>query len=120
MLKLIPITDAAKLFPTRNGKALELRSIRRRILRGCRGVRLRAIRDGHQWFTTEDWVADFQRALTQMSQPTPQITGFDQAEFDRAMKSLNRRYARRGKSRGCQKEQVSGVRASTNPKGSLH
>lgn len=119
MLSLIPITEAAKLFPKRAGKPLELRSIRRRILRGCRGVKLRAIRDGHQWFTTTDWVEEFQRALTIKCAPMAPLDGFDQSEFERAKQSLQRRYASRGKKGTGKKPEVSDLRGTVKPSGTV-
>ena len=67
---LISLAEAAQLFPVKvGGKHLTTRAIQRRITRGIQGVRLRGVRDGRSWYTTEEWVADFQRELTQAAQP---------------------------------------------------
>ena len=65
----IAIAEAAQLFPLRNGKYPHISSIRRRILTGCRGVKLRAIKDGSSWFTTVEWIKQFQEECTKQAMP---------------------------------------------------
>lgn len=62
--KLTPLSEAVAFFPSRSGRHLTVRTLIRRIEKGFRGVRLRAVRDGHQWFTTQEWAAEFQSACT--------------------------------------------------------
>lgn len=68
---MLTLSEAARLFPRRHGKTLSLVAMRRRILRGEAGVRLRATRDGRQWFTSAEWVAEFAAEVTRrrLSQP---------------------------------------------------
>ena len=61
---LIPLSRAAKLFPKRNGKSPHLKTLHRRIRRGSRGVRLRAVYDGEAWYTTAAWVRQYLDAAT--------------------------------------------------------
>ncbi|HWA98588.1 MAG TPA: DUF1580 domain-containing protein [Pirellulales bacterium] len=74
-LDLITLIEAAKLLPRRNGKKFHVITIKRWIRVGCRGVRLRAWKVGHEWFTTREALADFQDACTRKSlgyvRPTP-------------------------------------------------
>mgnify|MGYP003133284794 FL=1 len=62
--EMLTLSKAAKLFPSRNGKTVHLKTLCRRIRVGSRGVRLRAINDGGRWFTCADWVREFLDAQT--------------------------------------------------------
>jgi hypothetical protein len=120
MTTLVPITEAAKLFPSRKGKALHLNSIRRRILYGCRGVKLKAVRDGHAWFTCQQWVNDFQQAVTHKSLGGGRVDGLDQREFREASRWFEQRRALRGKGQAATKTKVPRVQqGKTLPPGSL-
>lgn len=91
--RLITIAEAAKLFPARNGKRPHIKSIRRRILKGAGGVKLRAVRDGGRWYTTEEWVREFQEKYTAASLPgnCPHPAALLE-RHDRAKERLLRRY----------------------------
>jgi hypothetical protein len=71
-MQLISLADAARLFPRRNGKAPHIRTIHRRIHHGWNGVKLRAKRDGHQWFTSQEWIEEFMEACTRRALPQSQ------------------------------------------------
>jgi hypothetical protein len=93
----ISLPEAARLFPKRNGKAPHIKSIRRRILHGCRGVKLRAVKDGGLWLTTADWIEQFQQACTRQAMPTTELHPEQHPEqhsenFHRAKERLSRRY----------------------------
>ena len=61
---LLPLHDAAKLFPQKNGKHPHVITIRRWILQGSRGVKLGGSRIGGQWFTSDAAVCEFIQAGT--------------------------------------------------------
>jgi hypothetical protein len=61
-VEFLTLTEAAELFPRRKGKPLSRVAMRHRIVNGIDGVRLKATRDGRVWFTTKEWVRDFQAA----------------------------------------------------------
>lgn len=66
----ISLSQAAGLFPRQTGgKKISLDALRRRILKGVRGVRLKAIWDGRGWYTTREWVLEFQDACTRARLP---------------------------------------------------
>lgn len=48
----LTLADAAALLPRRNGKKLHLITLKRWIIRGCRGVRLAATGLGNEWCVT--------------------------------------------------------------------
>ncbi len=92
--KLITLAAAARLLPSRNGRHLSKQALLRRILTGSRGIRLKAVKDGGTWYTTELWLREFQDACTKRALGAPQTS---QAEIDtkaheRAEKELLRRY----------------------------
>lgn len=68
-MQLISLSEAARKFPQRNGRHPHIVSIRRRILHGSRGVKLRAVRDGRDWFTCQEWIQEFMEACTRQSMP---------------------------------------------------
>lgn len=75
----LTLAEAASYFPTRNGRRLHVRSIQRRIIKGCRGVRLAGFKDGTLWFTTRAWIREFQDACTRKAG----VTGRTAAEKER-------------------------------------
>jgi hypothetical protein len=60
----IRLTEAAKLVPGRNGKGVQVTTIKRWITHGCRGVRLRGWMVGGVWYTSREALEEFQRACT--------------------------------------------------------
>ena len=62
--QLIALKDAALLFPFRDGKPPHLATIRRWIIAGVKGRRLRAARVGAMWYTTREWIEDFMAPST--------------------------------------------------------
>jgi len=94
MTEFISVTEARKYFPKRNGKFPHVASVIRRIVNGCNGIRLRAVRDGGRWYTTPEWVEQFQREYTQASiQPTRlELNKERSLDNERAMERLVRRY----------------------------
>lgn len=91
---LITISEAAEFFPQRNGKLVHLKTLHRRIRQGSRGVRLRAVCDGGQWFTTRAWVADFMEASTAIAaRPNcPVLFSRPAADADAAIAELRDRW----------------------------
>lgn len=74
--------------PGRNGKAMSIPAIRRRIIQGINGIRLRAMSNGSEWFTTEQWIQEFLTAATGYP------VGREDAELGhaQAMERLQQRY----------------------------
>lgn len=88
----VTLSTAAKMFPSRNGERMHVRSIRRRIINGVHGVKLRAVRNGGQWFTTPQWIAEFLDDCTRQTvkeAPTCQDTS---AAHALALEALGARY----------------------------
>lgn len=71
---LVPLSVAAAYFPKRSGRKIHVRSVRRRIHTGVRGVRLEARRDGGEWFTCREWVEKFLADVTAASLKPPRMT----------------------------------------------
>lgn len=59
-MNLITIIEAAKLFPTRNGKHPAAKTVRRWIKEGVKGVKLKGSRVGGFFYTTPEWVKEFE------------------------------------------------------------
>src|SRR5262245_58647379 len=57
--ELIPLTEACRLLPKRNGRHPSLASLRRWAASGIRGKRLRAARVGGRYYTTREWLEQF-------------------------------------------------------------
>jgi hypothetical protein len=100
------LAAAARLFPMRNGQFVSVQTMMRRIKRGCRGVKLEAVVDGHQWFTTKDAIERFQRACTQAA------LGAAEPEWDADVVRENEiakdfLKSKRGKRRGKENQKVS-------------
>lgn len=56
---LLPLKDATKEFPERNGKRPHLHTLRRWIAVGVQGKRLKAKRVGGVWYTSREWIEEF-------------------------------------------------------------
>lgn len=69
-MELVALTEAACLFPKRNGNPLCYRTIYRRATKGWRGVKLQTLRDGHHLFTSREWVEEFQAACSRTDRIT--------------------------------------------------
>lgn len=80
----LSLAEAATLFPKRNGKPLSLVAMRRRVVKGVDGVRLRAIRDGRVWFTTREWVEQFQAEVTRRRLQDPCVSRSESVSAVRA------------------------------------
>lgn len=89
---LITIAEACGLFPKRGGRKLSIKSVRRRILKGERGVRLKAVRDGGQWFTAREWVAEYLSAVTAKCVPCVVSPSAIAREVARSRAILRRRF----------------------------
>jgi hypothetical protein len=90
---LIPLSRAARLFPKRDGKAVHLKTLHRRIRAGSRGVRLRAVHDGGRWYTSPAWVRQFLDESTRAALPAGAIHPNAAAEdHDAACRELHDRW----------------------------
>lgn len=56
----IPLNEAIDRLPKRNGKRIHVQTVIRWIKRGCKGVKLSARKVGWTWFTTQEWLDEFQ------------------------------------------------------------
>ena len=90
----IPLADAAKYLPGRGGKAMCVKSIVRRIVKGVRGVRLQAVRNGGLWFTTREWCEQFISDCTAEATGTRPIpaAGGESPGYLRAVGALKGRF----------------------------
>jgi hypothetical protein len=93
----IPLAEAAALFPRRNGKKVHVLTLKRRVIDGCRGVKLRAFKSGGIWYTTPQWVQEFEDECTRHALhghgELPQRSATEQAEAShRAKETLRRRF----------------------------
>jgi hypothetical protein len=74
---LIPLVEAAALCPKKRGKRPHVQTLERWIRKGVRSgrqansprIKLMAKKDGWQWFTTREWLLDFQDACTAAALP---------------------------------------------------
>lgn len=57
---MLSVREAAQRFP---GCPTE-RTVRHRMTRGVRGVRLRHVWDGHAYYTTEEWIEEYLRDVS--------------------------------------------------------
>jgi hypothetical protein len=87
MTDLAPITlaEAADLFPKRRGKKVHVKTIKRRIIKGCRGVRLEGFKDGGIWYTTPQAIREFREACTRQAIPA---IGARRAKRERQLANL--------------------------------
>ena len=67
--ELIPVNKICKMFPARNGKPRNIKTVMRWITHGAgrSDVRLEAERVGGLWYTTADAVREFSRRLTEQA-----------------------------------------------------
>lgn len=93
--ELVPLTRAADFFPKRGGRNLGVKALRRRIHTGQRGVRLRAVRDGGQWFTSKEWVEEYLEAVTAKYVPQVRSPAATARAVARARAELERKYGPR-------------------------
>jgi hypothetical protein len=61
---LIELSEAAKLLPKRHGKKIHVKTIKRWIVKGCRGIRLGGQKIGDVWFTSAAWLRQFHDECT--------------------------------------------------------
>lgn len=84
--RFISLCEAQRFLPGRNGQPLSIKAIRRRCHEGVHGVRLRFVRNGHDLFTTEQWIEEFLQAST-----GEQVERIDSGRgHSRAMETLQR------------------------------
>lgn len=60
----LPLAEAARLFPARNGQHPTVATLKRRIKVGCRGVKLGGRLSGACWYTTREAIERFEAELT--------------------------------------------------------
>lgn len=93
--KPLTLAEAANHFPRRNGKKVHVKTLLRRIVNGCRGVHLRAFKDGNTWFTTVAWIREFQETCTARSIRSARRSDEERMEAAADAKGLfDRRYGR--------------------------
>ncbi len=87
---LVPLSQAAKLFPRRRGNAkVSMSTLWRWYTRGSRGVRLQVHRVGGQVYVTREAVRDFIAARSSSADRAPQAPA-PSTRSRRAMKELDR------------------------------
>ena len=91
----ITLSQASRLFPRRRGKTVSTATLRRRIARGVSGVRLRAIRDGRHWYTTQAWVTEYLHEVTRATLPGPPHTDASNEQHRAAVDNLERKWGLR-------------------------
>lgn len=62
--KLLPLSEAACYLPKREGKKRHIMTLKRWIMRGCRGVHLVGRKVGNEWFTSVEWLRKFEADCT--------------------------------------------------------
>src|SRR5688572_17357791 len=65
----LTLSQASKHFPKVEGRYPSLQAVKRRILKGAFGIRLKAIKSGRRWLTTEQWIRAFEAAVTAKALP---------------------------------------------------
>lgn len=115
----ITLGTATSLFPRRRGRKISTATLRRRIAKGVSGVRLRAIRDGKQWFTTAEWVRRFQHELTEVSLPGPAHKDATDEQYLAAVENLKNRWGMKwdANTATSQPSDAGCVTPTTNPRG---
>jgi hypothetical protein len=89
----ITLTEAADILPRKSGKKMQVKTLYRWILKGCRGARLTAVKCGGQWYTTRGWLTEFEEACTRRSTPDGDRTvGQRSVAARRAQETLKRRF----------------------------
>lgn len=103
----ITLADATTLLPKKSGKKVHVRTVKRWIINGAHRVRLAGRKIGGQWFTTAEWLKDFEFACSQNSLPamarTPAEVSRSQA---RAKMELTRRFGFNGSQESSGQSQV--------------
>lgn len=56
---LIPLTEVPKLLPRRGGKKVHIKTVRRWVLKGLKGRRLRAVRVGGRYYVSKACLHEF-------------------------------------------------------------
>lgn len=72
-MNLASVSEVRSLLPKHNGKSPDTTTIRRWITRGVNGVRLNATRVGKLWFTSPEWIEEFQRRCTEAALNPQQV-----------------------------------------------
>lgn len=67
--KLIDLSEAANLLPRRHGRKIHVKTIKRWIIKGCRGIRLGGQKIGDVWFTSAAWMKQFHDDCTRKASP---------------------------------------------------
>lgn len=88
----ITLADAAKHLPGRGGKAMCVKSIVRRIVKGVRGVKLQAVRNGGLWFTTQAWCEQFINDCTAKATGARPSASGESPSYRRAVDALAGRF----------------------------
>lgn len=98
------LAEAATVLPRRNGKKVHVKTIKRWISKGARGIRLAGTCIGGIWYVTEEAIEEFVRACTLRSAPaamqSPQATTRLHSE---AKEQLKRRFGIHGESKATRK-----------------
>jgi hypothetical protein len=79
----IPLKDACQLFPSRTGRPVTVATLRYRIKRGCRGVKLEGFLSGGNWYTTQAAIDRFHAKQNAKHQPPPPRRKMSQEVRDR-------------------------------------
>lgn len=88
----VSLAEAVDLFPKRNGKAVTVATLKRRIKVGCRGVRLFGFMSGACWYTTKEAIERFHAELTRREiGPSVDNNGPKRRESSRAAKDYLQR-----------------------------
>lgn len=89
----LTLSDIAGLFPSRNGRKVHVKTVRRWIVNGTRGVKLQAVRTGGCWFSTQAWLDQFVATCTQQSMGSlpPALAGRD-IDHERSVEVLSARF----------------------------
>lgn len=92
MTSLIPLKDAVHFFPPTDGKAVTVRTLKRRIKIGVRGIRLMGRFDGHRWLTSWRWVEEYLAAQTHQNGGSPRAQEERVSSHQQATETLKRRF----------------------------
>lgn len=68
--EFLTLAQAARCFPKIEGRHPSLQTVKRRIIEGAFGVKLRAIKSGRRWLTTETWIREFEQNVTAKALPS--------------------------------------------------
>ncbi len=104
----IPLSDAAELFPKRNGKPPQWATLRRWNAKGIRGVKLAMFRVGGRWYTTRQAVVDFIQECNPELGTEPQLPLL-RPDPQQGMSPVMRKLTARGYCGAKAKEELLGV-----------